>query len=61
NLDPGRMVANNAFHQMFDIEKKHWRHDPYDSQTGEIEYETRGLDSGEYERNQVMLSCEEVF
>ncbi|MBQ4410303.1 MAG: transglutaminase domain-containing protein, partial [Firmicutes bacterium] len=61
NLDPGRMVANNAFHQMFDIEKKHWRFDPYDNQTGEMEYEDRMIDHDEYVRRQVMTECEEVF
>ena len=61
NLDPGRMVANNASHQMFDIEKKHWRFDPYDNQTGEMEYEDRMIDHDEYVRRQVMTECEEVF
>ena len=61
NLDPGRMVANNAFHQMFDIEKKHWRFDPYDNQLGEMEYEDRMIDHEEYERDQEMTACEEVF
>ena len=61
NLDPGRMVANNAFHEMFDVEKKHWRIDPYDNQYGEIEYEDRGLDGEEIDYTHVMTSCEEVF
>lgn len=60
NLDPGRMVANNRFHQMFDVEKKHWRFDPYDNQDGEVEYEDRGLDGKEYDSHFEMLSCEEV-
>ena len=43
NLDPFRMAANNAVMQEFDPPKKHWRNDPYDNQSGEIEYESRGL------------------
>ncbi|MGD9566721.1 MAG: transglutaminase-like domain-containing protein [Sedimentibacter sp.] len=39
NLDPFRMVANSEFQQEFDPPKKHWRHDPYDNQVGECEYE----------------------
>lgn len=43
NLDPFRMAANNGFLQEFDPPKKHWRIDPYDSQSGEAEYSHRGL------------------
>lgn len=43
NLDPYRMAANNALMKEFTVPKKHWRIDPYDSQCGEAEYETRGL------------------
>ena len=46
---------------MFDIEKKHWRFDPYDNQLGEMEYEDRMIDHEEYERDQEMTACEEVF
>ncbi len=61
NLDPGRMVANSAFQQNFDIEKNHWRCDPYDNQYGEIEYGDRGLDYREYTSEQTMISLEEIL
>lgn len=43
NLDPFRMVANSEFQHEFDPPKKHLRHDPYDNQVGELEYEDREL------------------
>ncbi len=43
NLDPFRMVANSEFQHEFDPPKKHLRHDPYDNQVGELEYEDRQL------------------
>lgn len=43
NLDPFRMAANNGFMKEFDPPKKQWRIDPYDNQSGEIEYADRGL------------------
>ncbi len=58
--DPYRMVANSEFQQGFTVEKKHWRADPYDNQTGEIELEDRGLRYDEYERTQETLLCEEL-
>lgn len=48
NLDPFRMVANSEFQHEFDPPKKHLRHDPYDNQVGEAEYEDRGLLREEY-------------
>ena len=48
NLDPFRMVANSEFQHEFDPPKKYWRHDPYDNQVGECEYEDRGLRREEY-------------
>ena len=60
NLDPYRMVANRRFQAEFTVPKKHWRADPYDNQTGEIETEERGLGYDEYERWQEMLLCEPV-
>lgn len=39
NLDPFRMIANSEFQYEFDPPKKYWRHDPYDNQVGECEYE----------------------
>lgn len=60
NLDPYRMVCNNAFQAPFTIDKEHWRADPYDNQVGEIETADRGLRYEEYERSKVVLICEEL-
>ena len=60
NLDPYRMVANNAFQKPFTIDKEHWRADPYDNQVGEIETSDRGLRFEEYARKKEILLCEEV-
>ncbi|NBK90991.1 transglutaminase domain-containing protein [bacterium 1XD21-13] len=60
NLDVYRMVANNAFQVPFTIDKEHWRSDPYDNQLGEMETSDRGLRYGEFERNKVVLMCEEI-
>ena len=60
NLDPFRMIANSGFQSDLVPEKKHWRADPYDNQTGEIEYADRGLRYDEYHRDQVILSCEKI-
>ncbi|MCE5235255.1 MAG: lasso peptide biosynthesis protein [Eubacteriales bacterium] len=60
NLDPYRMVANREFQAAFTPDKVHWRCDPYDNQTGEIEYEGRGLLYGEYTRMQTLLECVEL-
>ena len=48
NLDPFRMVANSEFQHEFDPPKKYLRHDPYDNQVGEMEYEDRELLRGEF-------------
>lgn len=60
NLDPYRMVANNAFQTGFTVEKQHWRADPYDNQVGEMESDTRGFSYTEYERSKEILLCEEI-
>ena len=60
NLDPYRMVANNAFQAPFTVEKRHWRADPYDNQVGELETEARGLRYGEFQRTKQVLACEEL-
>jgi transglutaminase-like putative cysteine protease len=53
NLDPFRMAANNALLKEFTPAKKHWRIDPYDNQSGEAEYENRGL-----RRDELISECE---
>ena len=60
NLDPYRMVANNAFQAPFTIDKNYWRTDPYDNQLGEIETSERGLRYEEYVRTKEILMCEEI-
>ncbi|MCI5647884.1 MAG: transglutaminase domain-containing protein [Fusicatenibacter sp.] len=60
NLDPYRMVANNAFFAPFTVEKEHWRADPYDNQVGEMETEERGLKYSEFHRTKEVLDCEEL-
>ena len=60
NLDPYRMVANNAFQKPFTVPKDFWRADPYDNQLGEIETKNRGLQFHEYTRQKEILSHEEL-
>lgn len=48
NLDPFRMVANSEFQHEFDPPKKYWRHDPYDNQVGECEYEDEEIRREEF-------------
>ena len=60
NLDPYRMVANCEFRAPLDPPKAHWRHDPYDNQAGEIEYDDRGLRGPEYERDMEMTQYAEL-
>ena len=60
NLDPFRMVANNAFQTGFTVEKQQWRADPYDNQVGEMESADRGFSFAEYERSKEILLCEEI-
>lgn len=43
NIDPFRMVANEAFQHPLYPEKKHLRADPYDNQIGEAETDVMGL------------------
>lgn len=58
NLDPFRMVANSQFQKEFMPPKKYIRTDPYDNQTGEIEYEDRGLLYDEYDCSIQVLRAE---
>lgn len=48
NLDPFRMVANSELQYEFDPPKKYWRHDPYDNQVGECEYEDKEIRREEF-------------
>lgn len=60
HLDPYRMAANNAFQQEFIPAKKHWRKDPYDNQSGEIEYEDRGLLMDEIESSYELIDMHDI-
>ena len=60
NLEANRMVANREFQADFTIPKEHWRADPYDNQTGEMETTGRGFRPEEYVRQQSILLHEEI-
>ena len=60
NLDPFRMIANRAFQSQFTIPKAHWRNDPYDNQSGEMETSDRGFFGNQYIREKEILCCEEI-
>lgn len=55
NLDPYRMVANCRYMTQFSPAMQHARVDPYDSQEGECEIESRGLLGREVDTMQEML------
>ena len=57
NLDPYRMVANRAFQAPFTIAKQHWRADPYDNQSGEMESAERGFCFDDFEYTKETLEC----
>lgn len=58
NLDYYRMAANTEFEADFAVPKSHWRTDPYDNQTGEVETAQRGLRGEEMESEIEILSLE---
>lgn len=60
NIDPWRMAANNAFQHEFDPPKAQTRADPYDGQSGEIEYPSYGLSDNEIERTREILGTEKL-
>ncbi len=60
NLDPFRMVANSEFQKDFYPPKKHLRYDPFDNQSGEAEYEDRGLSMDDFDRGREVLAIREV-
>lgn len=60
NLEPWRMVSNRDFQQTFDPPSKHPRFDPYDNQSGEVEYEDRRLSHREFKCERELLSYEIV-
>ncbi|MCR5230680.1 MAG: transglutaminase domain-containing protein [Solobacterium sp.] len=60
NLDPFRMASCSEFMCEFDPPKKHYRIDPYDNQSGEAEYEDRGLDGSEFETERTVIDCKKT-
>lgn len=60
NLDPWRMVANNAFLAPLTPPMEGWRADPYDNQTGEMESNGRGFRYDEMEQTQTILLHEPI-
>lgn len=61
NLEPFRIPCCSDFQKEFSPEKKFLRHDPYDNQNGEAEYEHRGLDLHvDYETKKTVVKIEKV-
>lgn len=60
NLEPWRMVSNRDFQVEFDPPKQFQRYDPYDNQSGEVEYCDRGLNGREYHLERELIFCEEI-
>ena len=60
NLDPFRAAANHAFMHTFAVPKKFWPVDISDNQTGELESAVKGYRRGEFETDQILISCEKL-
>ena len=60
NLDPFRMIANSEFQANFAVPMNHWRIDPYDNQSGEMETADRSFSGKEMRRDKEILLCEEI-
>ena len=60
NLDPFRMPAASEFQHEFDPPKKYLRYDPYDNQTGEIEYDDCGLMREDFRVNFNLIDMHEI-
>jgi len=60
NLDPFRMAANSELMMEFDPPKRQYRKDPYDNQSGEAEYEDRGLLAEELVCTQTLLEMKKI-
>ncbi len=58
NLEPCRIVFNNDYYVEFDPPKKQYRHDPYDNQVGEAEYEDDNLEMSELEYSTKIIKKE---
>lgn len=60
NLDPFRVPLNSDFQHAFYPPRTHLRADPYDSQSGEVEYAGGGLTHSQFEARREMISIQEV-
>lgn len=60
NLDPYRAIMNSEYQYEFDPPKLENRHDPYDNQIGEAEYEGHGLMGPEFDGWEELLGIETV-
>ncbi len=60
NLDPFRMIANSEFQHEFDPPKKYWRHDPYDNQVGECEYEDKEIRREEFKVGYELIEMKKI-
>ncbi len=57
NLEPFRLPANKEFQQQYVPAKQHMRRDPYDTQSGEIEYFDRAMLEDEYDCDYEVLEA----
>lgn len=60
NLDPYRMVANSRFQQQLEPPVEYWRADPYDNQTGEIEYADSIIPARDVTRSTIMIDIRDI-
>lgn len=60
NLDPYRQINCTAFAKKFDPPRIYLRCDPYDDQSGEIEYSDAPLWFGEFDASREVVSAEEL-
>ena len=60
NLDVFREINNTEIQSAFDPPRKYLRHDPYDSQSGEAEYDDYGPDFNELRKWRKVISYEEL-
>lgn len=60
HIDPFRIPFTRAFQQDLVPKKTYIRRDPYDHQTGEIEYDYRAINEYEYDMYQTIIKVEEI-
>ena len=60
NLDPYRIPSCREFQVQLDPPMTYFRADPYDNQSGEVEYEDRSLAENEFTTRKTLLSAEHL-